>query len=202
MGSDKSMYTKELNTDLEYEFQDELGDKTNVLNSNAEVALQFVILEFDRPISCTKDALVIGSRLDTDINLKTCRLAFHGRIQVPFLMKGYRETQLAPLKIYKSKKKEGTVERMNDDYSVIVKSLFKKETNFQLFINMKVQLSTGENGIIEGSFGQSGKIKVRIPNGLNNGTKERLSTTKKGKGKKMEDLTLQEPGEPIHVYLE
>ena len=200
--SDNSVYTEELNTDLEYEFQEELGEKTNVLNSKGDVTLQYVILEFDRPITCTKDALVIGSRLDTDINLKTCRLTFHGRIAIPFLTKDYRDIHLAPLKIYKSKQKEGTVERLNDDYNVIVKSLFKKETNLQLFTNMKVQLSTGEQGIIEGSFGQSGKVKIRVPNGLESGTKERLSTTKKGKNKKLEDLTLKETGEPIRVSLE
>ena len=98
----------------------------------------------------------------------------------------------------------GTVERMNDDHTVIVKSLFKKETNVQLFTNMVVTLSTGERGVVEGSFGQSGKIKVRVPDGLGAETKERLSTTKKGKGKKMEDLSLNETSstEPVRVLLE
>ena len=107
--TDMSVYTQQLDTGLEYEFQDELGDKTNILNTSTGTAevLQFVVLEFDRPITCTRDSLVIGSRLDTDINLKTCRLAFHGRIQVPFLTREYRDAHLAPLKIFKSKTKEG-----------------------------------------------------------------------------------------------
>ncbi|KQK74299.1 hypothetical protein AAES_157714 [Amazona aestiva] len=50
-----------------------------------------------------------------------------------------------------------------DDYSVIGRSLFKKETNIQLFVGLKVKLSTGEDGIIDGGFGQSGKFKIRIP---------------------------------------
>lgn len=49
-----------------------------------------------------------------------------------------------------------------DDYSVIGRSLFKKETNIQMFVGLKVKLSTGEEGVIEGGFGQSGKFKVRI----------------------------------------
>lgn len=200
--ADRSVYNDVLNTDLEYEFQEKLGEKTNILNSKGACDLQYVILEFDRPISCTKDSLVIGSRLDTDINLKMCRLAFHGCIAVPFLTRDFRETFLPQLKVFKFKSKEGVVERMNDDYSVIVKSLFKKETNFQLFSNMKVLLSTGEHGTIEGSFGQSGKIKVRVPNGLQAETKEKLATSKKGKGKKMEDLNLKEPSEPVRVSLE
>lgn len=50
-----------------------------------------------------------------------------------------------------------------DDYSVIGRNLFKKETNLQLFVGLKVTLSTGESGVIEGGFGQSGKFKIRVP---------------------------------------
>lgn len=50
-----------------------------------------------------------------------------------------------------------------DDYSVIGRSLFKKETNIQLFVGLKVQLSTGEQGTIDSAFGQSGKFKIHIP---------------------------------------
>lgn len=50
-----------------------------------------------------------------------------------------------------------------DDYTVIGRSLFKKETNLQLFLGLKVTLSTGETGVIEGGFGQSGKFKIRVP---------------------------------------
>lgn len=52
--------------------------------------------------------------------------------------------------------------QVTDDYSVIGRSLFKKETNLQLFVGLKVTLSTGESGVIEGGFGQSGKFKIRI----------------------------------------
>lgn len=51
---------------------------------------------------------------------------------------------------------------MSSPYEVIVKNLLKKESNIQPFVNMKVLLSTGEKGIIEGSFGQSGKVKIRL----------------------------------------
>ena len=45
---------------------------------------------------------------------------------------------------------------------MICKGLFKKETNMDMFNGLKVSLSSGEKGIIEGSFGQSGKFKVRV----------------------------------------
>lgn len=54
-------------------------------------------------------------------------------------------------------------EQVIDDYSVIGRSLFKKETNIQLFVGLKVHLSTGELGVIDGAFGQSGKFKIHIP---------------------------------------
>lgn len=52
--------------------------------------------------------------------------------------------------------------QVSDDYTVIGRNLFKKETNLQLFVGLKVTLSTGESGVIEGGFGQSGKFKIRI----------------------------------------
>lgn len=54
-------------------------------------------------------------------------------------------------------------DQVTDDYTVIGKNLFKKETNLQLFVGLKVTLSSGESGVIDGSFGQSGKIKIRVP---------------------------------------
>lgn len=58
-------------------------------------------------------------------------------------------------------------EQVINDYSVIGRSLFKKETNIQLFVGLKVHLSTGELGIIDSSFGQSGKFKINIPGEYN-----------------------------------
>lgn len=70
--------------------------------------------------------------------------------------------------------------QIQDDKTVIGKSLFKKETKIELFVSMKVELSTGiknscfpeyllmglfagERGVIEGAFGTSGKFRVSIP---------------------------------------
>ncbi|XP_018409426.1 PREDICTED: selenocysteine-specific elongation factor [Nanorana parkeri] len=144
---------------------------------------QWALLEFEKPVTCPKLCLVIGSKLDTDIHSNTCRLAFHGVLLEGAEDKNYAETLLPKLKVFKMKHKEGQVERVNDDYSVIGRSLFKKETNMQLFVGLKVKLSTGEDGVIEGSFGQSGKFKIRIPNGLKPETKQVLSASSKKKSK-------------------
>ena len=56
---------------------------------------------------------------------------------------------------------------MHDEFSVICKGLVKKETNIELFSGLKVELSTGESGYVDGSFGLSGKVKIRIPGEFN-----------------------------------
>ncbi|KAM8930297.1 selenocysteine-specific elongation factor [Pelodytes ibericus] len=144
---------------------------------------QWALLEFEKPVTCPKMCLVIGSRLDTDIHSNTCRLAFHGVLLQGVEDKAYSDNFLPKLKVFKLKHKEGQVERVHDDYSVIGRSLFKKETNIQLFIGLKVNLSSGEDGVIEGSFGQSGKFKIRIPNGLKPETKKVLTVPSKKKSK-------------------
>ena len=53
--------------------------------------------------------------------------------------------------------------QMHDDYHVICKGLLKKESNIEMFTGLHVKLSTEEHGIIDGTFGLSGKIKIRIP---------------------------------------
>ena len=105
---------------------------------------------------------MLGSKLDTDIHKNICRLAFDGKLLHSFTDKDYQTTELSKLRIYKNKKKEGQVERCVNDYEVVAKNMFKKETNIHLFEGLKVTLSTGETGKIDGPFGQSGKFKISL----------------------------------------
>ncbi|XP_019360491.1 PREDICTED: selenocysteine-specific elongation factor isoform X1 [Gavialis gangeticus] len=169
---------------------------------------QWALVEFEKPVTCPRLCLVIGSKLDTDIHANTCRLAFHGVLLQGLEDKNYTETFLPKLKVYKLKHKEGQVERVIDDYSVIGRSLFKKESNIQIFVGLKVKLSTGEDGIIEGGFGQSGKFKIRIPDGLKPDTKALLTVASKkksraGKGDaaKEDDSTKTESAQPVAISL-
>uniref|UniRef100_A0A7N5P071 Eukaryotic elongation factor, selenocysteine-tRNA specific n=1 Tax=Ailuropoda melanoleuca TaxID=9646 RepID=A0A7N5P071_AILME len=73
--------------------------------------------------------------------------------------------------------------KVMDDHSVIGRSLFKKETNIQLFVGLKVSLSTGELGVIDSAFGQSGKFKIHIPGGLSPESKKILTSTLKKRGR-------------------
>ena len=158
----------------------------------------YALLEFEKPVICTLDALLIAAKLDTDIHSNICRLAFQGNILCPMTDKAYANSVLPNLKIIKFKQKEGIVERIQDEYTVIVRSLFKKETNLDVFIGKKVSLSTGEVGTIEGSFGSSGKIRVRLNSGLLETSKLLLGSAKK-KGKDKSEST--EQTETIEVVL-
>ena len=149
----------------EYMYLDQYltGENQEVEEESMAPTRQFALLEFEHPVTCSHNCLVIGSRLDADIHTSSCRLAFHGKLLLPISDPKYPQTVLPSLKVYKNKKKEGVVERKTDEYTVVCRGLFKKETNMEAFVGLKVTLSTGEQGQIEGSFGQSGKFKVRVP---------------------------------------
>ncbi|XP_059879145.1 selenocysteine-specific elongation factor [Delphinus delphis] len=162
---------------------------------------QWALVEFEKPVTCPRLCLVIGSRLDADIHANTCRLAFHGVLLHGLEDKNYAESALPRLRVYKLKHKHGIVERVMDDYSVIGRSLFKKETNIQLFVGLKVQLSTGELGVIASAFGQSGKFKVHIPGGLSPESKKILTPTLKKRGRAGRGEEAGQPEPVQHVAL-
>lgn len=193
--------------DREYFHQDEYVIGQRQAGGAGQDPEQWALLEFERPVTCPTLCLVIGSKLDTDIHANACRLAFQGRLLEGFEEKSYSETTLPRLRIYKTKHKEGQVERVTDDYTVIGRNLFKKETNLQLFVGLKVTLSTGEAGVIEGGFGQSGKFKIRVPEGLSLETKQLLSSSAKkrvkggAKGEPAKEDDAKTDSQPICINL-
>lgn len=169
---------------------------------------QWALVEFEKPVTCPRLCLVIGSRLDADIHANTCRLAFHGVLLHGLEDRNYAESALPTLRVYKLKQKHGVVERVLDDHSVIGRSLFKKETNIQLFVGLRVQLSTGELGVIDSAFGQSGKFKVHVPGGLSPESKKILTSALKKRGRagrgeaaKPEEAERPEPAQPVGLSL-
>lgn len=98
--------------DREYFYQDEYSTGRGEASSGPDPE-QWALLEFERPVTCPSLCLVIGSKLDTDVHANACRLAFHGCLLHGFEDKGYAETALPRLHIYKMKHKEGQVERVS-----------------------------------------------------------------------------------------
>ena len=187
-GTESKDSSQTFDFDKEYVYQSELlGKKNNKFEDDSyQPCHQYVVLEFEKPIPVLPNSMLIGSRLDMDVHTSMCRLAFKGQALEIFTDKNFRESSLPKVKVYKNKSKEGLVERMVNDNEVIVKNLLKKDSNLQVFIGLKVDLSTGESGVIDSSFGQSGKIKVNIRSGLNDDTKTKLSALGNKKKSKKE----------------
>ncbi|KAJ1523664.1 hypothetical protein ONE63_001505 [Megalurothrips usitatus] len=155
----------------DYESKEELQEGENY----------FMLLQFEKPILAAPNSLAIGSRLEMDIDGNACRLAFWGRIVHPITDKNYEKSFLPHLRIYKMKERKGVVERVVKDDVLIAKNLIKKETNAQSFLGLSVDLSSGEHGVIESTFGKSGKLNIHFEGGLKEETiaKYKKEATKK-----------------------
>ncbi|CAK9065982.1 Selenocysteine-specific elongation factor (Elongation factor sec) (Eukaryotic elongation factor [Durusdinium trenchii] len=131
-----------------------------------EEPLFYVLLVLEKPVMCPLGSLVIGSKLDFDIHSPNCRMAFFGRI-----LSSLDPKDLKQLRLVKMKSKVGVMERVDKQEStlIICKDMFKADSDIQSFVGLKIlHESSGAEGILEGSFGQEGHIKVRfkeeIPN--------------------------------------
>eukprot|EP00415_Alexandrium_ostenfeldii_P000295 UN0295 len=122
--------------------------------------MAFVLLTLEKPVTCPIGSLLIGSKLDFDIHSPNCRMAFFGRILCPMDPKG-----LKSLRLVKMKSKTGLLDRFDkqDRTLVICKDMFKADTDLALFNGLKItHEQSGEEGIVEGLYGQEGKFKVRF----------------------------------------
>lgn len=71
------------------------------------------------------------------------------------------------LVIYRRKFKQGIIEKVTDNYNIIIKDMFSKESNIEIFKNSQVSLTLNNAiGKITGAFGKSGKVKATFPNSL------------------------------------
>ena len=139
---------------------------------------QWALLEFETPIMCPMSSLLIGSRLDTDVNAGKFRIAFYGRLVQP-LGEEYGVVR-DNLRIYKTKQRSGVIDRIDKNGAVILKELFEKGADVARFVGMKLETADGAMGTIDGPFGKSGKIKVSFEDttGLSKDTKMFLNFKK------------------------
>ena len=112
----------------------------------------------------------------------SCRLAFSGRLMERYDANVDRDR----INLYVDKERFGTVCRLGDPYKrdvdgqivryeVYGTDLFKKETSIHQFVGMKICCYGGGNGsnnnedlevgILQSSFGTSGKFRVKFPGG-------------------------------------
>ena len=67
------------------------------------------------------------------------------------------------LKVVKLKVREGMIDRVVDERTIIGRDLFAKGSDMALFVGKTVEL---QRGVIEGAFGQGGKFKAYFKDGL------------------------------------
>lgn len=131
----------------DYHYQDELSiagsESSSDGTSTPSHKHQFVLLEFDTKVNCSTDSLIIGSKLDTDVHTSHCRLAFSGRLVFHTTDASFRTSVLPQIKIFKPKVRTGVVDRLHDEYHVIGRALFSKETTMDKFLGLKVTGLTG-----------------------------------------------------------
>jgi len=155
------------------EDEDAIDDmKMRKKNHIRKMPLNLAIIHFQTPVFCPLNSLIIGSRLDTDINASTCRLAFCGRL----IKKIDPSKESENVKFYTRKEKEGVIFRLGDSYmrdedkkvvryEVYGTDLFGKDTNMNQFVGLKLETDSGDVGVIHSSFGTSGKFRIKFPGG-------------------------------------
>lgn len=126
--------------------------------------MYFAIIQLEKHILVQQNSLLIASKLDMDISAKQCRIAFYGQV---IKLISEPEKELPSINVIKQKLKVGKVDRINDPSNILIKDLFQKETSPDMYIGLKVTLAlTGQTGYILGSFGKSGKLKVKLDSDL------------------------------------
>ncbi|XP_023162210.2 selenocysteine-specific elongation factor [Drosophila hydei] len=136
----------------------------------------FALLQFETPVLTTLGSTLIASKLDMNVHSNSCRLAFWGRIAWQTHCVNYQSEVLPQLRVFKRKQKEGSIQRVVSSNEIIVQNLFKKEANRDMYVGKRVQLSTGEAGCIERTFGQTSKVCIVFRDGMSSATVEQLKS--------------------------
>ncbi|CAN7994068.1 unnamed protein product [Ixodes hexagonus] len=187
--------------------EEDLRWDPELLGHNREAAEEpardtLVLLELEQAAILGQGMLLIGSKLDMDAQGRACRLAFHGRLVRCFADTRQRGA-FADLPVYKHKSRAGVVDRMLGESELVVRSLFKKDTDLASFEGLWVRLDTGERGTLGGPFGQSGKVRVSLRDEASERLRSLLPPV--GRGKKAQAPQgdhLPEERSPIAVTLD
>ncbi|EME30626.1 Selenocysteine-specific elongation factor [Galdieria sulphuraria] len=148
--------------DERYFYEKQLENDDRDSNPNK---IFFALIKTDIPLCIYPKVGFIASRLDWDTEVSRCRIAFHGDVLAQMhdtASAVVTDKKNDMLHLTKIKKRQGTVERIQDNQILIVKGFFQKDANVEIFEKMRVSFENGVRGYIEGKFGKSGKLRVRL----------------------------------------
>ncbi|KAG4070172.1 hypothetical protein HA402_003862 [Bradysia odoriphaga] len=143
----------------QYEYLPVLDDPCE---DDGKTEATFALLEFQKPTIVVADFLIVASKLDMDLQSTNCRLAFWGRLNAPSDAFATADSFASSLNIFKEKTKEGRIQRVVNSQEIVVDQMFKRNSNRQIFVGLRVCLSSGHCGVIDSTFGTTTKVKVRL----------------------------------------
>jgi selenocysteine-specific elongation factor len=157
-------FLKEIEKSDEFEQQDGLNSS----------GVSHALFELQHTVYVKGNDICLGAKLDSQKPTE-CRFAFYGKI-----IKNLES--INEVKRFRRKEREGIIDRIESDTSIICVGLFKKETSWDIFNGMHVRI--GENqelGKIENAFGKNGKVRIAVQNGLSECTKNSVKNGEKVK---------------------
>ncbi|XP_001362069.1 selenocysteine-specific elongation factor [Drosophila persimilis] len=166
---DKEVRSPEFDLGREYEYVEEL-----LPAEMSAYGVVFALLQFESPVLTTLGTTLIASKLDMDAHSNSCRLAFWGHIAWQTQDTNYAQDVLPKLRVFKRKQKVASIQRVVNANEVIVQNLFKKEANRDMYVGKWIELSTGERGCIERTFGQTSKVCIVFREALSDSTIEKF----------------------------
>ena len=145
-----------------FEIVDELlAPKALVSQGLPPIQQIYMLLEFETPFLAHEGIVIIGSKLDTDIEATICRIAFSARVLHIFDAKEPKD--LSFIKIVREKQRKGVIDRVIDHQNILISQMFTKYSDITAFIGKKVEIPVlKKRATIKGTFGQSGKIKAQL----------------------------------------
>ncbi|KAL0228532.1 hypothetical protein RCL1_004675 [Eukaryota sp. TZLM3-RCL] len=137
-----------------YDFEQSQQDNCEFLSVfDEQMGPVYALVELSSEVVVPLDLFAIFSRLDFPESSKQCRIAFSGKIFLPKIS----------FDVFRNKVKKGVVKRVTSENSVIVDNLFNDISNARVFLNCSLKNQNDDViGLIESTFGQSGKVVCRI----------------------------------------
>ena len=117
---------------------------------------QWALVKFEEPVLARPGALILGAKLDTDLDACTCRIALSGKILVNI-------EHTSRLRVFKIKSKEGNISTVEPGrMTAVCNGLFASNNAVTPFLGMYVRGPNGILGVLDSPYGTKGDCRVKF----------------------------------------